>query len=171
MCYFGFHVNVISMTVVFAQAHHFGRKADQLVAKEKFEERRFYTIVKQQVNPMKPFVLLRASNIKNWDGMKINEGVNESVFVSFCSELLKEVLSVTQSEQVRLHSSGLACLNHRVISFCNILIFKYKVEAFLKSSSMVEYISQIHKNLNLNFFVCKDRPNWNLENVFSFCQI
>uniref|UniRef100_A0A673HXK6 Nuclear receptor-binding factor 2-like n=1 Tax=Sinocyclocheilus rhinocerous TaxID=307959 RepID=A0A673HXK6_9TELE len=34
--------------------------------------------------------------------MKINEGVNESVFVSFCSELMKEALSVTPSEQVRL---------------------------------------------------------------------
>ncbi|XP_016129868.1 nuclear receptor binding factor 2a isoform X2 [Sinocyclocheilus grahami] len=52
------------MTVVFPQAHHFGRKADQLVAKEKFEE-----------------AILCHSK---------------------AAELMKEALSVTQSEQVRL---------------------------------------------------------------------
>ncbi len=57
------------------------------------------------------------AHIKNWDVMKISEGVNESVLVSFCSERLKEGLSVTPSEQVRRPVTGLACLNHRVIHF------------------------------------------------------
>ncbi|XP_016382401.1 nuclear receptor binding factor 2a isoform X2 [Sinocyclocheilus rhinocerous] len=52
------------MTVVFPQAHHFGRKADQLVAKEKFEEA----------------ILCHRK----------------------AAELMKEALSVTPSEQVRL---------------------------------------------------------------------